>query len=253
MKKFLLILLTASLLLIACGCQNQKESAETIPTPVQQKELTKWDMIVQKQEIRIGVPLTESTFDNQLIDAFAKEAALTVTRVPLDWDDTMAESVRDGSVDMLWGQIPATSDFSTMFRLSHPYFHSTAVYVATSEETVLDHTTVIGALKHSAEASLVRHYYDNVLEFSTPEELFGSISGGQTQAIVYNKVLYDNLQIKKDAFVILKEVPYDLVLAFEQNNTTVAEEVEKILAKIKADGTATEICLQWYPEDLITK
>ena len=59
--------------------------------------------------------------------------------------------------------------------------------------------------------------------------------------------------LKKDVFYIAKEVPYDLVVGFQQNNTSVATEAEKIIAKIKADGTATDICLQWYLNDYIKK
>lgn len=253
MKRWLLIFSILTLIIFTAGCQNQQELSQNSQAPIPQKQLTKWDEIVQKQEIKIGVPSLEDSFDNQLIDAFSKEVDLTVTKVVIAWDDTLSQAINTGQVDLLWGQIPATSDFSSQFRLSSPYFRSTMLYLAKDNDIVPDDNTPIGVMKHSAEAAAIRNYFKNVIEFQSEKALFQSLDNRQTSVIVYNKSLYEHLKMKNESHIIIKEVPYDLVVAFEQNNTSVAEETEKIIAKIKADGTAAEICKIWYPEDLITK
>ncbi|MBQ7792299.1 MAG: hypothetical protein IJ367_02260, partial [Clostridia bacterium] len=82
---------------------------------------------------------------------------------------------------------------------------------------------------------------------------FRILSNKNIACILYNKPLFEARKTNGETLYIIKEVPCDLVVAFEQNNTSVAAEVEKIIAKIKADGTASEICTAWYPADFITK
>ncbi len=252
MKKILLIL---SILLAAFGlygCENVAEPAVEVSEPVLWEELTGWDAIVQRDELRIGVPDTKDSFDNDLIDAFAKELEITVTKVKIPWNEALPDYLKENRVDMLWGQIPATSETSTAFRLSSPYFNSTVLYIARTPDLVLEPTTVIGVTENSMEEAMVTNYYETVHAYASEKELFLALNNGTCDAVLYDKALYEELLLKGNRYTI-KEVPYELVIAFEQNNVSVCTEVEKILAKIKADGTASEICLQWYPVDLITK
>lgn len=253
MKKFLSILSICILICFICGCDTTPPAEENIPASLLQKEVTPWDQIVQNNEIRIGVPTTESTFDNQLIDAFAKESQLTVTKVPLAWKDEMADAIQDGTVDMLWGQIPATAESSTLFRLSNPYFHSTVAYISNVEDLQPERDTPVGVLENSAEAFMATGFFETVITYRTEDELFQSLLNKNVATILYNKALFEQRQPSKQPLHIIQEVPCDFVVAFEHNNTSVATEVEKIIAKIKADGTASQICTQWYPQDFITK
>ena len=253
MKKLWFILILALLTVHCCGCEKQEETFVTVSTPIEQEEPTKWDEIVQRNELKIGVPNTLDTFDNQLIDAFSKELEIEVTKVQISDNETAILAIQDGDVDMLWGQIPATADTSAAFRLSTPYFNSTILYISKDPELILDHSTVVGALKDSAEEITVQNYYDTLKTYTNKNDLFYALNSGACDVILYNKALYENLPQKAENLHIVKEEPYELVIAFEHNNVAVCTEVEKILAKIKADGTASEICLKWYPTDLITK
>lgn len=253
MKKLRLISLLCLLILLTCGCSiiPQNETAHPASVPPIQK--TPWDKIVKTNEIKIGVPSLEDSMDNRLIDAFSEESNLTVSKVVLPWDETLSTALKDGSVDMLWGQIPATSDSSTMFRLSNPYFHSTMLYLSHTEELAVTEDTPVGVIKHSAGQFMAEKYFKSVSVYHTRDELFHALSRQQVDCVLYDNALFHNMQIKKDFCHIVKEVPYDLVVAFEHNNTSVASEAEKIIAKIKADGTATDICLKWYLSDYIKK
>ncbi len=253
MKKISLILSVLLAIFILFGCESAVEPAVEVSEPMVSEEVSRWDEIVQQNELRVGVPTTGSSFDNELIDAFAKELGIPVTKVVIPWDETRSDSLKENQVDLLWGQIPATSDTSIAFRLSTPYFNSTILYLTKNQDIVLDETTVVGVIKNSAEEISVTNYYDTVHSYSTESELFYALNSGSCDVILYNKALYENKPRKSDHLHIVKEVPYELAVAFEQNNVAVCTEVEKILAKIKADGTASEICCRWYPVDLITK
>ncbi len=251
MKRLMLIISMLLLILVPSGCARKPGDQTNLTIPP--KPTTPWDIIVQKGEIRIGVPTTNDSMDNRLIDAFSQETDLKVEKVVLPWDSTLQDALQDGSVDMLWGQIPATSDSSTMFRLSNPYFHSKILYLSNKEDLVLEQSTTVGVQKHTAEQFMAENYYTSVSVYQSKEELFSALSQKKVDCILLDNGLFQNMQIKKDAFHIVKEVPYDLVVAFKHNNVTVASEVEKAIAKIKADGTASKICLQWYLNDYIAK
>ena len=253
MKKFLLILSIALLTILFCGCDTQTENAVEVSTQTTESTMTQWDKIVQRNELRIGVPSTSDSFDNQLIDAFCKELEVTVTKVVLPRDESATEAIQNGTVDMLWGQIPATAETSSAYRLSTPYFNSTLLYISKNPDLVLEQSTTVGVLKNSAEELSVGHFYHDIYTYSNKEDLFYALNSGKCDVVLYNQVLYENLPNKPKNLHIVKEVPYELVVAFEHNNLSVCTEVERILAKIKADGTASEICLKWYPKDLITK
>ena len=253
MKKFRFIFPLCILILLTCGCRATPQNEDATPTSLSQTKATEWDRIVQENELKVGVPSLEDSMDNRLIDAFAKEANLTVKKVVLPWDNTLKDAVSNGDVDLLWGQIPATSDSSTMFRLSNPYFHSTMLYLARSADVTAEQSTPVGVLQYSAGQFMAENYFDTVTAYQTKEELLYALRQNLVDCILLDNALFHNMQMKKDFCHIIKEVPYDLVVAFEQNNTSVAAEAEKIIAKIKADGTATDICLQWYLSDYIKK
>ncbi|MBE7019118.1 MAG: amino acid ABC transporter substrate-binding protein [Ruminococcaceae bacterium] len=253
MKKILLILSIVLLTALFYGCEKQTDEFVAVSKPIAKEELSEWDKIVQRNELKVGVPTTADTFDNALIDAFAAELEIAVTKVIVPRDADALTKIQDGTVDMLWGQLPATSDTSTAFRLSTPYFNSTILYLTKDQDFVLDKTSVVGVMTDSAEEISVTNYYDTVYSYSTENELFYALNSGICDVILYNKALYENNSRKSDSLHIIKEVPYELVVAFEQNNVATCTEVEKILAKIKANGRASEICLDWYPVDLITK
>ena len=253
MKKALLVLSVLLPVFLFSGCHSSGESALEGMKTIPEKTVTGWDEIVKRNELRIGVPSSESSFDNELIEAFAEELEIAVTTIIVPWDESRVDYLKENRVDMLWGQIPATADTSAAYRLSTPYCSTGILYLSTVSDLIPDQGTVAGVLKHSAEEVIAKSYHNTVHTYSNQNDLFYALNQGECNIILYNKALYENLPQKSGALHIVKEVPCELVLAFEQNNVSVAAQVEKILAKIKAQGIASEICLKWYPKDLITK
>lgn len=253
MKKQFLILSVCLLIILTCGCSSLSPKATRSSVSPYQKSTPEWAKIVKNNEIKIGVPTADATFDNQLIDAFANEAKLQVTKVVIPQGEPFLQAIEDGTVDMIWGQLPATSVSSSSFRLSNPYFHSTVAYISKVQDVQLTDEAVIGVLENSAESYIAEGVYPKVHLYRTEADLFYALASDQVSCVLYNKPLFEKSEYSKQALHIVKEVPCDLVVAFQHSNTSVATEVEKILAKIKADGTASAICKEWYSEDFITR
>lgn len=253
MKKALLILSVLLAVFLLSGCETIPEHNTEVLRDTPKKTATQWDEIVQRNELRIGVPSTDPSFDNDLIDAFAEELGISVTKIIVPWDDSRVDYLKENRVDMLWGQIPATADTSATYRLSAPYCSGTIFYIARTPDITLSDSTIVGAIAHSAEESSVKGYYQTLLSSPNTTALFSALNSGRCEVVLCNKTVYETLPQKSEKLHVVKEVPYELVVAFEQNNLSVATEVEKILAKIKANTIASEICLKWYPADFITK
>ena len=252
MKRYLLILSIISLLFLTCGCQAQSQDTPTDTVAAPEKSPARWDEIIKSNEIRIGIPSLEDSMDNRLIDAFEKESGITVKKVVLPWDSSLADHLNKNEVEMLWGQLPATSDSSSLFRLSNPYFHSNVRYLATKEDLAVEKTTKIGVLQFSVGQFMTGSNFDSVTVYNTSDAMFSALLGNRVDCILCDDPTFQNMKADPRIHTV-KEAPYDLVVAFQQNNTSVASEAEKIIARIKADGTASDICLQWYQNDYIKK
>ena len=249
MKKNLCGLLLIALLLVSCVTKQDQPDTP----PVNKKEpLTRWDKIVENGELKIGVNTLDDSFDNDLINEFSKESKLTVKRV-LVGDEEKSQLLNNDMVDFLWSQIPDSSENSVQYSLSKPYFNCSILIVSKNNLQPSELSTV-GALENSAEYEIaLREEKKTVKTAKDIETLLNMLSDSSVEAVYINKEAYDNSKTQKDEFLTIKDFDCNFVLAFKHNDKDVKTEVEKIMAKIKANGTATSISEKWYNKDFIIK
>ena len=213
-----------------------------------------WQKIVAKNELKIGVPSTENSFYNELIDAFAKELDIPVTKISADGD--FKKLLEDGTIDMYWGLYPKEAPDSFDFTFSTPYVTTTAVLLTLADNTEAADTknNVIGVVKNSAEALLAAGKYENIKTYDSVKELWTALGYGNVNCIMMNNCDYESSDyFSSDKFRVQDTAMYNLVIAFKDGYTDLAAETDKTLAKIKASGVASEICEKWYGKDLISK
>ena len=248
LKKNLFGLLLIVLLLTSCV--TKQESSDT--TPIEQNKLTtRWDDIIKSGELKIGVNTLDSSFDNDLIDEFAKESKLDVIKILVD-EDEKEQVLNNGDVDFLWSQIPDSSENSMQYSLSKPYFNYSMLIVVKDKSDAAEWNE-IGTIANSVSTEIAKRENKNVTTFDDINALFAGLETGKIDAVYINNETYNNSEVKKDEFIIGADFECNLVLAFMQNDKDVKNEVEKIMAKIKANGTASEISQKWYNKDFIIK
>jgi len=247
LKKNVLGLLLVTLILTSCV--TKQEQVDT--TPINKSiPTTRWDTIVENGELKIGVNTLGDSFDNDLIDEFSKESKLTVTKV-LVTDEEKAQTLNNNEVDFLWSQIPDSSENSMQYSLSRPYFNYAILTVTKNEEKT--EWGLIGTLENSVATEIALRRRKEVTTAPDVSQLLSLLQNDQVDAVYINKETYNNSEVPKDNFIIADDSVCNLVLAFKHNDTDVKNEVEKIMAKIKANGTASDISEKWYNKDFIIK
>ena len=247
MKKNVLGLLLVAL--VFTSCVTKQEQVDT--TPINKGiPPTRWDKIVENGELKIGVNTLGDSFDNDLIDEFSKESKLIITKVLVN-DEEKAEILNNNEVDFLWSQIPDSSENSMQYSLSKPYF-TYAILTVTKDKTKTE-WGIIGTLENSVATEIALRRKKEVKTALDVSGLLSLLLDDAVEAVYINKETYNCSEVPKDNFIISDDSVCNLVLAFKHNDNDVKTEVEKIMAKIKANGTATDISEKWYNKDFIIK
>ena len=251
----------AALLLAGCGSEES--------TPEETK--TAWDEIQEQGSMTVATSgtLLATSFrdaDSDELTGFEVEVVRELgKRLELDIDftelgfDEMLTSVNTGQVDMAANDIEITEDRAEEFIFSTPIKHSygTAVVrkddlsgIASLEE--LEGKKAAGA-STSIYMEIARDYgaeevtYDN----ATNEVYLRDVSIGRTDVILNDYYLSAfgvaafpelNITIHPD----IKYAPSEVGLVMNQENTELADNVNKALEEMLADGTITEISEEFF-------
>ncbi len=251
----------AALLLAGCGSEES--------TPEETK--TAWDEIQEQGSMTVATSgtLLATSFrdaDSDELTGFEVEVVRELgKRLELDIDftelgfDEMLTSVNTGQVDMAANDIEITEDRAEEFIFSTPIKHSygTAVVrkddlsgIASLEE--LEGKKAAGA-STSIYMEIARDYgaeevtYDN----ATNEVYLRDVSIGRTDVILNDYYLSTfgvaafpelNITIHPD----IKYAPSEVGLVMNQENTELADNVNKALEEMLADGTITEISEEFF-------
>lgn len=251
----------AALLLAGCGSEES--------TPEETK--TAWDEIQEQGSMTVATSGTllatsfrdadsdELTgFEVEVVRELGKHLELDIDFTELGFDE-MLTSVNTGQVDMAANDIEITEDRAEEFIFSTPIKHSygTAVVrkddlsgIASLEE--LEGKKAAGA-STSIYMEIARDYgaeevtYDN----ATNEVYLRDVSIGRTDVILNDYYLSTfgvaafpelNITIHPD----IKYAPSEVGLVMNQENTELADNVNKALEEMLADGTITEISEEFF-------
>lgn len=258
MKKILCIICIITALFSMCACDKSEENMPVSSGALQPKtvsEADNWQKIIKRNEVKIGVPSLENNFDTELIDAFAKELNIPVTKVLVPDGKNFGELLENGEIDMYWGLYPKEALSSIKYTLSTPYLTSTAAVICFSgkEEEFSKETSSLGAAKDSPEEILAYDKAKNVKIYSSADELLYAHKMGYIEFAVLDKHTFENSKYyNAEVYGFADTQMYNLVIAFKDGYKDVAAETDKTLAKVKASGVASEICEKWYGKDLIS-
>ena len=257
MKKILCVICIITSL-FSFGACDKKTSEIPVSESVQPKavdEAVNWQKIIKSNEIKIGVPLISNSFDSELIDAFSKELNISVKKVLVKDTESFGELLENGEIDMYWGLYPKEALNSIDYTLSVPYFTSTVAVVCFSgyEDKFSKESSVVGVVKDSPEEILVADKINSFKTYKSIDELLYLLKMGYIEYAVLDSHQFEaSKYYNSEVYKIVDSQMYNLVIAFKEGYKDVKMETEKVLAKIKASGVASEICEKWYGKDLIS-
>ncbi|MBS4173990.1 transporter substrate-binding domain-containing protein [Bacillus sp. FJAT-49736] len=268
-KRLPIILLLVAVMLITAACggnkaENQKQSA--------------WDKIEKKGELTVATSGTLypasfhdsnsdklTGYDVEVVREVAKRLGLKVKFVEMGFDG-MLTSVNSGKVDLAANDIAITKDREKKFAFSTPYKYSFGSAIVRKSDSSGIHsledlkgkkaageaTTTYMAIarKHGAEEVI----YDN----ATNDQYLRDVSTGRTDVILNDYYLqklaiayYSKLNIMIEPHIRFS--PSNGGMIMKKDNQELKKKIDGALAKMKEDGTITELSKKFFGGEDVSK
>jgi len=182
----------------------------------------------------------------------------------IDWDSKVME-LNGKTIDVIWNGLTITADREKEILFSKPYFNNRIVIMTLSDKTTnaiadlngLKVGVELGSSGQDAlEASSVFSKLGEEVKFTTISEAVLDLRAGNIDAIVADEI-FARYAISKDAtsFRVATEVfnSENYGIGFRMNDKTLRDKVDEIIDAMIEDGTAAEISVKWFGEDLLKR
>lgn len=261
MKRFatLLLVMTAMLVLAACGSSEKSETGtdekETLVIGIDDK-FAPMGFRDDNNEI-VG-------FDIDLASAAGEHMGMEVKFQPIDWKTKEVE-LSSGRIDLIWNGYTITDERKEKVLFTKPYLENAQVVMTLNDSTLASVNDLAGqsvgiqALSSAidalnahpvrAEVKELAEYGDNVLALT-------DLKAGRTQAVIIDSVVGEYYMTKEpNTFKILDDqlAPEQYGVGVKKGNEALLENLQAALDKMNEDGTAAEISTKWFGEDRVLK
>lgn len=182
----------------------------------------------------------------------------------IDWDSKVME-LNGKTIDVIWNGLTITADREKEILFSQPYFNNRIVIMTLSDKTTnaiadlsgLKVGVELGSSGQDAlEANAVFSSLGEEVKFTTISEAVLDLRAGNIDAIVADEI-FARYAISKDAlsFRVATEVfnSENYGIGFRLNDKALRDKVDEIIDAMIEDGTAAEISVKWFGEDLLQR
>ncbi len=264
MKKIIIFFLSlmATIILSSCSANNV---------------INTWDEIEERGYFIVGLDDTFAPmgfrdekgnlvgFDIDLANAIAKKLNLEVRFQPIDWDAKVLE-LNAGTVDMIWNGLTITDSRKEEMLFSDPYIANSQIIlvnVNSSINTISDlDGKKLGTQVSSAAEEVVKNndIYNNLSEFLTYDSYNQALL--ELENNVIDAVVIDEIVGR---YIIAQETTSQITIAdenfgaeqygigFRLESTEIRDMINDALQEMILDGTACEVSIKWFGEDIFIK
>ena len=260
MKKYLILLI----LFLLVGCTTQ--AVEVVDNSL--------NRIIENNKMVVG--FTEyppmgfkengeiTGFDIDIARAVGEKLGVDVEFVYIDWDAKVLE-LDAGNIDMIWNGLTITSDREKEILFSKPYFNNRIVILTLADSKInsisdLQDKNVGVELQSSGQSALekldVFGSIKEMVKYTTITEAVLDLKAGGIDAIVADEI-FARYAISKDAGAY--KIPEDVFnsenygIGFRLEDVALRDKIDQIIDELAEDGTALEISLKWFGEDLLLR
>lgn len=263
-KKLALILvlcLSLGMFMVGCGSTD--------------KEDTSWTDIKERGYFIVGLddafpPMGfRETGTNEIIGFdidLAKEAAerlgVEVKFQPVVWESA-PEELNGHKVDVIWNGLTITEKRKSQFAFTAPYIEDKQLIVVQSNSDIANKADLAGkTVGIQAGSSAIEAVQKDVatyesigemVEFGGNDEALLDLAAGRLDAVVVDEVVGRYYMSKKPGeYKVLAENfgVEEFGVGLRLTDKTFLAELDKVLAEMKADGTAAKISEKWFGEDI---
>ena len=203
-------------------------------------------------------------FDIDLARVTAERMGVEVEFKPVDWDGVIL-SLRSGMIDVIWNGLTITEERAKQINFTDPYMNNRQVIVVQMNSPIQTKADLAGKVVglQMGSSSVNALYSDpelvqslkDIRQYATNAEALMDLQIGRLDAVVVDEMhgRYYYISKKPDVYRVLDEE-----LGWEQYGVGVRKEDESFLAELnrvldelKADGTAEELSIKWFGENVI--
>lgn len=259
MKKVLLLTMTLVLGFALFGCNNNDASS--------------WDVIQEQGYFTVGLDDTFAPmgfrdengnvvgFDVDLAKEVASRLGVDVVFQPIDWDSKVLE-LNAKTIDMIWNGLTITDSRLLEMSFSTPYLANRQIIIVqsgSSISTIADLTglkvgvQISSASEEAVNANAIVSSLGELVQYDTYTQALLDLKNGVIDAVVIDEIMgrYMLTQVE-DTYAVATEDfgAEEYGIGFRLEDTDLRNLFNQTLAEMIADGTAAEISIKWFGEDI---
>ena len=260
MKKYLIMLIL--FLLVGCTTQAVEDVDNSLNRIIENNKMvvgfTEYPPMGFKENGEI------TGFDIDIARAVGEKLGVDVEFVYIDWDAKVLE-LDAGNIDMIWNGLTITADREKEILFSKPYFNNRIVILTLADSKInsisgLQDKNVGVELQSSGQSALEKSdvfvSIKEMVKYTTITEAVLDLKAGGIDTIVADEI-FARYAISKDAGAY--KIPEDVFnsenygIGFRLEDVALRDKIDQIIDELAEDGTALEISLKWFGEDLLLR
>ena len=203
-------------------------------------------------------------FDIDIAKEVAERLGVEAEFVYIDWDAKVLE-LNGKNIDMIWNGLTITTDREKEILFSKPYFDNRIVIISLNGSGIdqiadLSEMKVGVELQSSGQAAVegndVFASINELVKYTTITEAILDLKAGGIDAIVADEI-FARYAVSKEAdqYQVASEVfnSENYGIGFRLEDVALRDKVDAIIDEMAADGTAAEISMKWFGEDLLKR
>ena len=255
MKKFLLLICAACLLITGCGGGV--------------KELQKIIVGLDDGFAPMGFRDAQGNivgFDVDLAKETARRMNVAIEFKPISWNNKKLE-ITSGKVDMIWNGCDIMEEYKEYMIFSKPYMDNRQILLVRKGDTqgIYAVGDLAGKVVATQAGSNSEDYIDSnpklrdsfakFITYNNVKEGFEFLSAGKFDVMIVDEIAarYEIMK-NPDAFEIIELTigpVTEFGIGFRKDDVELRDRVQKVFDEMIKDGTAAKISEQWFQSDLI--
>lgn len=201
-------------------------------------------------------------FDIDLAEEVAKRMGVELVIKPVEWS-TVILSLNKGDIDMIWNGMTVTSERKRQINFSNVYLKNKLVIIVPQGSRVkklsdLSGKTVGVQLGSSNEDALLKSSVGKTIrgvrKYDVNASAFLDLKAKRIDAVAVDEIVARYyITSNNENFIVLDDeiTNEDYAVGFRKVDNALLNEVNRILAEMKKDGTTAKISKKWFNEDLV--
>lgn len=203
-------------------------------------------------------------FDIDLAKAVAEYLGVEVKFKPVEWS-TVTLSLTGGDIDCIWNGMSVTEERLQTIDVSNSYVKSRQIIVtlagsnlntkADLADKIVGTQMGSSSITSLASDAATRDSFKELREYSTFTEAMMDLQNGRIDAVVIDSIaFYGDFNVKNPGAYSVMEENFgeeEMAIGVRKEDDAFTDKLNEALQALKDNGTAAEISITWFGEDIL--